>query len=85
MADREETLRRLTLGDDAYLDTLLNERQAHGDDAALDWAGEALVKLGALAATDGSDLAWQQTVALRPRCRAGPRTRWSMPSSSWRP
>ena len=30
MADREETLRRLTLGDDAYLDTLLNERQAHG-------------------------------------------------------
>ena len=30
---------------------------------ALDWAGEALVKLGALAATDGSDLAWQQTVA----------------------
>ena len=63
MADREETLRRLTLGDDAYLDALLNERQAHGDDAALDWAGEALVKLGALAATDGSDLAWQQTVA----------------------
>ena len=29
MADREETLRRLTLGDDAYLDALLNERQAH--------------------------------------------------------
>ena len=28
MADREETLRRLTLGDDAYLDALLNERQA---------------------------------------------------------
>ena len=27
MADREETLRRLTLGDEAYLDALLDERQ----------------------------------------------------------
>jgi len=63
MADREETLRRLTLGDDAYLDALLDERQARTGDVCLDWVGEALVKLGALAATDGSDLAWQQTVA----------------------
>ncbi len=63
MADREETLRRLTLGDDAYLDALLNERQAHPAATALDWVGEALVKLGALAATDGPDLTWQRTVA----------------------
>ena len=28
MADREETLRRLTLGDDAYLDALRGERQS---------------------------------------------------------
>ena len=62
MADREETLRRLTLGDDAYLDALLDERQAAPEQATLNWVGEALVKLGALAATDGSDLAWQQTV-----------------------
>ena len=62
MADREETLRRLTLGDDAYLDALLDERQAAPATVGLNWVGEALVKLGALAATDGSDLAWQQTV-----------------------
>ena len=63
MADREETLRRLTLGDDAYLDALLSERQAAHGRRGPRLGGEALVKLGALAATDGSDLAWQQTVA----------------------
>lgn len=63
MADREEILRRLTLGDVAYLDALVIERQRAPSDCMLDHVGEALVKLGALAVTDGSDLAWQQTVA----------------------
>ena len=63
MADREEILRRLTLGDVAYLDALVSERQGVPGSAALDHVGQALVKLGALTVTDGSDLAWQQTVA----------------------
>ena len=63
MADREEILRRLTLGDVAYLDALVSKRQGIPSSAALDYVGQALVKLGALTVTDGSDLAWQQTVA----------------------
>jgi 4-carboxymuconolactone decarboxylase len=62
MADREEILRRLTLGDAAYLDALIADRQQVPGDAVLDHAGQALVKLGALIVTDGPDLAWQQTV-----------------------
>jgi hypothetical protein len=62
MADREEILRRLTLGDAAFLDALLTGRHAAPGDAALDHVGEALVKLGALTVTDGPDLAWQQVV-----------------------
>jgi 4-carboxymuconolactone decarboxylase len=63
MAEREEILRRMTLGDVAYLDALVSERQRSPTPAELDYAGQALVKLGALTATDGSDLAWQQAVA----------------------
>jgi alkylhydroperoxidase/carboxymuconolactone decarboxylase family protein YurZ len=61
MADREEILRRLTLGDVAYLDALVSERGEPGC-AGLDHVGQALVKLGALTVTDGSDVTWQQTV-----------------------
>ena len=63
MADREEILRRLTLGDVAYLDALVSERQRTPSATALDHVGQALVKLGALTVTDGSDLTWQQTVS----------------------
>ena len=65
MADREEILRRLTLGDAAFLDALIagRQRQRAPGDCALDHVGEALLKLGALTVTDGSDLTWQQTVA----------------------
>jgi alkylhydroperoxidase/carboxymuconolactone decarboxylase family protein YurZ len=63
MDNREEILRRLTLGDAAYLDVLVADRCAAREAASLDHVGEALVKLGALMATDGSDVAWQHTVA----------------------
>ena len=63
MADREEILRRLTLGDVTFLDALVGERQRAPGAGRLDYVGQALVKLGALTVTDGSDLAWQQTVA----------------------
>jgi 4-carboxymuconolactone decarboxylase len=63
MADREEILRRLTLGDEAYLEVLLEGRKCSRGAGTLDHVGEALVKLGALVATGGSDLTWHQTVA----------------------
>lgn len=63
MAHREDILRHLTLGDAAYLEALAARRSPPAPGCGLDHVGEALVKLGALAATDGSSLTWQQTVA----------------------
>lgn len=62
MTDREDVIRHLALGDQAFLDELIASRRLAPGEGALDAAGEALVKLGALAVTDGSDLTWQQTV-----------------------
>ena len=62
MIDREEILRRLTLGDVTCLEAVAAERGTRPRGASLDHIGEALVKLGALMATDGSDLTWQLTV-----------------------
>jgi len=62
MADREEILRRLTLGDTAFLDKLIGSRGTLNGPPCLDHVGESLAKLGALIVTDGSDLTWQQTV-----------------------
>jgi hypothetical protein len=62
MADREEVLRRLTLGDDRFLDALIDERRGDRRAGCLTPLEEALVKLGALAATDGPDQAFQQVV-----------------------
>ena len=63
MADREEILRRLTLGDVTCLESLIEERRLGDGAPALDFVGEALVKLGALIVTDGSDVTWHHTVA----------------------
>lgn len=62
MPDREEVLRRLTLGDQGFLDSLITARRT-GSPGRLGHEGEALVRLGALAVADGSDLTWQHTVA----------------------
>jgi alkylhydroperoxidase/carboxymuconolactone decarboxylase family protein YurZ len=62
-ADREEILRRLTLGDVTFLDALISDRGSLSGCACLDPVGESLAKLGALIGTDGSDLTWHQTVA----------------------
>ena len=62
VADREEILRRLTLGDTAFLDRLIGSRGTASGPPCLDHVGESLAKLGALIVTDGSDMTWQQTV-----------------------
>ena len=45
MADREEILRRLTLGDVTCLQSLIDERRLADGAPALDFVAEALVKL----------------------------------------
>jgi hypothetical protein len=62
MPDREEVLRRLTLGDQSFLDSLISTRRTGTPGTTLGHEAEALVRLGALAVSDGSDLTWQQTV-----------------------
>jgi alkylhydroperoxidase/carboxymuconolactone decarboxylase family protein YurZ len=62
MADREEVLRRLTLGDEAFLGSLISSRRTATPGKTLCHDAVALVRLGALAVTDGSDLTWQKTV-----------------------
>ena len=62
MVDREDILRRLTLGDEDFLDSLIAGRRSRPPSARLSHQDEALVRLGALAATGGSDLSWQHTV-----------------------
>lgn len=63
MADREEALRRLTLGDETFLDGLITARRGTVRADQLDAAQAALVRLGALAASGGPKQAFQRTVA----------------------
>ena len=62
MADREESLRRLTLGDETFLEGLIDARRTPRP-GQLDAAQAALVRLGALAASGGPEQAFQRTVA----------------------
>ena len=66
MPDREEILRRLTLGDVTCLDSLVDERRAVGSGPPLDYVGEALVKLGALDAGLTADQVVDALVVLAP-------------------
>jgi len=62
MIDDESLLRHLTLGDGQALVARASKRRGTPPCASLSFAAESLVKLGALVATDGSDLTWQQVV-----------------------
>lgn len=62
MLDRETLLRRLASGDRAFVDAYLAARRTTADPAILDHPGEALVVLGAIAATECSDVTWQAAV-----------------------
>ena len=63
MVDREESLRRLTLGDEAHLERLIDARRTTHHHGQLDAAQAALVRLGALAASGGPEQAFQRTVS----------------------
>jgi 4-carboxymuconolactone decarboxylase len=63
MADRDEILRRLTLGDEAFLERLIADRRSHLGPHQLDARHAALLRFGSLAAIDGPSLAFQHVVA----------------------
>jgi hypothetical protein len=63
MPDREEVLRHLTLGDAAYIDRLVADRRRRRGDSGQWFRSDSLLRIGALAALDGPDVSWQQTVA----------------------
>jgi 4-carboxymuconolactone decarboxylase len=62
MPDREVILRRLALGDDAFLQSLITNRQGATGPGGLDALQEALLRLGALAALDAPDLSFQHVI-----------------------
>jgi alkylhydroperoxidase/carboxymuconolactone decarboxylase family protein YurZ len=63
MSDREEILRRLTLGDDSCLESLMAARRSTASARLLGPGQETLLKIGALAASDASGLTWHQTIS----------------------
>jgi alkylhydroperoxidase/carboxymuconolactone decarboxylase family protein YurZ len=60
MEARDVTLRRLALGDEAHLERLCAGWST--SDGALDQRSVALLRLGALTATDGADILWHHVV-----------------------
>lgn len=62
MADRDEILRRLTLGDEAFLERLIADRRTHVGPQQLDARQAALLRLGALAAIDGPSLSFHRVI-----------------------
>lgn len=62
MDKHECTLRRLSIGDDAYIDSLLASERANLSQSRLDPKGHALVRLGALIAADAASPAYLDAV-----------------------
>jgi 4-carboxymuconolactone decarboxylase len=63
MGELEETLRRLTLGDDRLLGTILADTARCGGPGGLDPRTFALVKLGALIAMDAAPTCFAQAAS----------------------
>jgi 4-carboxymuconolactone decarboxylase len=62
MPDHEETLRKLAVRDDAYVDELLTADAANAAASALDAKTHALVRLAALAAVDAAPPSYMQAI-----------------------
>jgi alkylhydroperoxidase/carboxymuconolactone decarboxylase family protein YurZ len=62
MVDQDALFRRLALGDTSDLEALVRERRAGPGSRRLHPRDEALVRIGALMASDGAPSTWQLTV-----------------------
>jgi 4-carboxymuconolactone decarboxylase len=58
----QSTLRKLTIGDDAYIDSVLASERAHHSQSGLDPKTHALVRLGALIAADAASPSYFDTL-----------------------
>ncbi|HSC90222.1 MAG TPA: hypothetical protein VLB86_01060 [Gaiellaceae bacterium] len=62
MSDHEDTLRKLTVRDDALIDLLLGDDRARSAAARLDGKTHALVRLGALIALDAPPPSYMEAI-----------------------
>jgi alkylhydroperoxidase/carboxymuconolactone decarboxylase family protein YurZ len=62
VSDHEETLRKLAVRDDAYVDRLLSDGRASEAASALDRRTSALVQIGALIALDATPPSYMDAV-----------------------
>ena len=62
VSDHEETLRKLAVRDDAYVDLLLSNGRASEAAAALDRRASALVRIGALIALDAAPPSYMEAI-----------------------
>ena len=68
--DHEETLRRLAIRDDAYVESLLGHDAENVSASQLDPKTHALVRLGALVAIDAAPPSYSWTIESGMRCGA---------------
>lgn len=67
VADYEETLRRLAVRDDGYIDRLLADDTANASISHLEPNAHALVRIGALVALDGAPPSYMEAIAAAQR------------------
>jgi 4-carboxymuconolactone decarboxylase len=60
--DHEETLRKLAIRDDAYIDTILGDDRQNLDESSLDQKTHALVRIAGLIAIDAAPPSYMWTV-----------------------
>jgi alkylhydroperoxidase/carboxymuconolactone decarboxylase family protein YurZ len=63
MEDYQLTLRRLTMGDERYIDALLQTDRANATLAGIDDRAHALIRIGALIALNAAPAAFMDSVA----------------------
>jgi 4-carboxymuconolactone decarboxylase len=62
VASHEDTLRKLSIRDDAYFDALLANDSVNLGASRLDWKTHALVRIGALVAIDAAPASYMWTI-----------------------
>jgi 4-carboxymuconolactone decarboxylase len=70
VTDHEDTLRKLTVLDDAYVDGLLADDQANEAASQLDRKTHALVRIGALVAIDAAPPSYMEAILEAQQCGA---------------
>jgi 4-carboxymuconolactone decarboxylase len=70
VSDHEETLRRLSVREDAYVDMLLSDDHANAAASRLDCKTHALVRVAALVAVDAAPPSYLEAIEAAENCGA---------------